>query len=100
MPEPAEIQSLPDQILSVPEPVWRKIATFLNVKTRQEAVQLVQANEEAAVAVTEIIRSYAPRKSALTETPRPRSALTDTIPETPVADRLYGGGGKAKLRIG
>jgi len=93
----APTPDLPTMILEVPEPVWRKIATFLSVRTREEAIQIIQTNAEAATAVTNIIRSS---RSALTQPPQePQSALTSS-PAPSVAQRMYGGGkGKARLRI-
>jgi hypothetical protein len=88
--ESAQPTGLPQQILEVPEPTWRKIASALKIKTRQEAVQLVQADESAATLVSQIIATATQAKSALTETPTAE----------PIADRLYGGGGKARLKIG
>lgn len=88
---------LPTMIMEAPEPVWRKIATFLSVRTREEAIRIIQSNDEAANAVTNIIRSS---RSALTQEPQepPQSALT-SAPAPSVAQRMYGGGGKGKARL-
>ena len=94
----AQASSLPDLILEAPEPVWKKIATLLGVRTRKDAIQLVMTNDEAASAVSEIFKGS---KSALTQgEEQPRSALTYAPSSKPIAERMYGGGGKAKLRIG
>ena len=85
--------SLPQLIIDVPQPVWQKISKALRVKTRQEAVQLVQVNQQAAFIVSEIIRNS---QSALTQGGEPApSALTSEPPRRSLADRVYGGG-KAK----
>ena len=94
----AQASSLPDLILEAPEPIWKKIATFLRVRTRKEAIQIVMANDEAASAVSAIFKGS---RSALTQGEEPsRSALTYAPSTKPIAERMYGGGGKAKLRIG
>ena len=96
--QPTQMPGLPQLIMEVAEPVWKKIGAALQVKTRQEAVQLVQADEQAAAVVTQIIQS----SSALTrgaKAPSP-SALTAPSAQAPFGERLYGGGGKARLQIG
>jgi len=81
-------------IMSVAEPVWKRISAALKVETREEAVQLVQSDPQAAAIVMQLIRG----KTALTE-PAPAAqptALTSEINIPSAAERIYGGG-KAKL---
>jgi len=93
--EQAPSLDLPTLILEVPEPVWKKISTALQVKTRQEAVQMVQADPNAAAAVMQIIKG----QTALTEgAPAAQpTALTSGINIPSAAERIYGAG-KAKLQ--
>jgi hypothetical protein len=82
-------------IMSVAEPVWKKISTALKVATREEAVQLVQADPQAASVVMQLIKG----KTALTEgAPAAQpTALTSGINVPSAAERIYGAG-KAKLQ--
>jgi len=88
--------SLPQMIMEVPESVWKKLSAALGVNTRMEAAELVQADQEAAAVANGIIRQAMAGKSALTSRPpSPKTALT-----TPPPAASYGGGGKARLKIG
>ena len=83
-------------IMSVAEPVWKKISAVLKVQTREEAVQLCQQDPEAAATVVQIIQG----QTALTQqAPKQQpTALTSqsgiTVPSA--AERIYGSA-KAKL---
>ncbi len=87
---------LPNLIMSVSEPIWAKISKALAVKTREEAVQMVQADENAAAIVAQIIKG---RTALEEESEVGETALTEpqSIEIPSAADRMYGTGGKAKL---
>jgi hypothetical protein len=82
-------------IMSAAEPIWKRISTALKVATREEAVQLVQADPQAAAMVMQLIKG----KTALTEgAPAAQpTALTGNINVPSAAERIYGAG-KAKLQ--
>lgn len=89
---PPDIVSL---IMSVAEPVWKRISAALQVQTREEAVQLVQSDPKAAQIVLQLVKG----KTALTE-PAPSAqptALTAGITVPSAAERIYGNA-KAKLQ--
>ena len=87
---PSQTPNLPQLIMDVSQPVWEKISTELKVKTRQEAIQLVQTDENAASIVQQIINS----QTALMQGGGD-SALTSSIAIQPTPAL----GGKAKLGI-
>jgi hypothetical protein len=91
--EPAA--DLVSMIMSAAEPIWKKISAALKVATREEAVQLVQADPQAAAKVMQLVKG----QTALTQ-PAPEAqptALTSGINVPSAAERIYGSG-KAKLQ--
>jgi len=94
--ETPAVPDLPSMIMSVPDIVWKRIQSALGVKTREEAVELVRKDEQAAAKVSEILSAT----TALTSKAKTgRTALT-APPAAPVspAERIYGGG-KAKMEF-
>lgn len=91
--EPAA--DLVSMIMSAAEPIWKRISEALKVTTREQAVQMVQADPQAAAAVMQIIKG----QTALTEgAPAAQpTALTSGINIPSAAERIYGAG-KAKLQ--
>lgn len=94
-PTQAPGADLVSMIMSVSEPIWKKISAALKVATREEAVQLVQADPKAAAVVMQIVKG----QTALTEgAPAAQpTALTSGINVPSAAERIYGAG-KAKLQ--
>jgi len=66
MPD-AQAPSLSDQILSAPEPMWKKLRPALGVATREEAAQLVMRDEKAAALAISILSPAVAEGSVLTE---------------------------------
>jgi hypothetical protein len=94
------IPNLPQLIMEAPEPVWQQISTTLSVKTREEAIQLVTADPNAAAVVQKIIMA-SQSKTALTQDQTAESkptALTSNPKASSAAEVLYGGGGNANLQ--
>ena len=83
----AQAPSLSDQILSAPEPMWKKLRPALGVATREEAAQLVMRDEKAAALAISILNpAVAEEGSVLTESAgrAPSTVLTSAaIPSAP-----------------
>lgn len=84
----AEETSLSEQILDLPDEVWKKLRDALGVGSRLEAAELVASDPASASIAASILG-----KSALTkEAPKSEGSLLTSKPRAraPVADRMYG----------
>lgn len=72
--------SLSEQILQLPDALWKRLQAALGVKTRQAAADLVASDEKAASIATSIL------------TPKTEGSLLTSKPKAkaPAAERMYG----------
>ncbi len=100
LPATPNTPDLSQQIMDAPEPLWRKISELLKVRTREEAIQLVESDANVASVVQQIIQGALAGKTALTQGSSTSSptALTSAPIYIPPAQTLYGGG-RAKVKF-
>jgi len=94
--ETPAVPNLPAMIMSAEASVWKKIQSALGVKTREEAAELVQRDEQAAATVNEILAAT----TALTEKGKLGPTALTAPPQAAMspAERVYGGG-SAKVKF-
>jgi hypothetical protein len=82
---------LPQLIMSAPDPVWAKIASALGVGSREEAVDLVMSDQQAASVALSILGKRQEEDSALTRSAPERGgqSMLTSKPSAP-AETLYG----------
>ena len=73
--------TLAEQIMQASEAAWKRLRRALKVKTREEAVDLVNTDNEAAATAQSILSAQ--RGSALTNAAAPGGALTQPPVEIP-----------------
>ena len=91
--------SIAQQILNAPEEVWGRISAALQVDSREQAVQLVEADQQAAAKVMAILGAAAQDTVATTPAPEasPTLATGGPVTKPPAADRIYPQGGGVKF---
>ena len=98
MPEsaPQTDNSLGSQIMAAPEPVWKQIRGLLQVKSRQEAVEMVDSDPGARRAVSELLQGGAPDDETALTAPgsKEQTHLTSVAgpkaPRAPLSEQMYG----------
>jgi hypothetical protein len=68
-PTAPDVQSLIQQIMAAPEPVWRQLQTALKVKDRNEAAALVQSDPNAAATAQSILGQSVATKPGVAPAP-------------------------------
>jgi len=95
----APTTDLATQILQAPDELWQRLRSALNVKTRDEAVQVVNTNERAAELARSILGGGT-EESVLTRPTAPLSSfLTQEAPQRNAAETVYPRRGRGRMQF-
>lgn len=94
-PTQSQPQNIGQLIAGAPDKIWKRVRDALKVQTREQAIQLVGQDQEAAAAARVILETAQEDLLTRQRTPAGGSLLTRSMQRRPAAQVLYGppGGG-------